>query len=145
MTRGERGGEIEVRKAEFVEAMNHWGFDYELLKFPDLSLAWTPLKEMVETLAVIINNSRINVAISFDPREITYGFDHPDHNATGQAARVATTMVAGSWPKLYLWTGAGGKADQNRLDYFKKFYPSQYKNGYKQILENIGEKYIKVR
>lgn len=146
MTQGEKGGNIKIRRKEFVGAMKHWGFDYVLFKFPDLELIFYPLKKMVLEVGKTIRKEKLTVLISFLPNEITYGFDHPDHNRTGEAVRIAGAMVLGKRPKLYFWTSLGNITRTiERYYYLKRFYKSQFKPEYLPILEQIGESYIKVR
>jgi LmbE family N-acetylglucosaminyl deacetylase len=94
MTQGERGGDRVGRKREFAAAMEYWGFDYRVLDFPDLGLIFIDLKRMVEEVAEIILKKRLSLLVSFDPREITFGFDHPDHNRAGEVTRVAGMLTS---------------------------------------------------
>ena len=146
MTRGEKGGDKKERRMEFLTAMKHWGFEYVLFGFPDLELIFYPLKEMVTAVIKVIKKEKLTTLITFWPDEITYGFDHPDHNRTGEVARIAGTMILGHRPKLYFWN-SNGKATRTRERYYylKDFYKSQYKPEYLPILKQIGESYIKVR
>lgn len=144
MTQGELGGDREVRKREFVGAMDYWGFSYRLFKFPDLGLIFVPLEKMVKKVVEIIRKDKLTVLVSFWPNEVTYGFDHPDHNRAGEVARVASAMVLPKRPRLYLWTSIGKSSKvKERSGYVKKFYGSQFVD--EKILKQIGESYLKVR
>jgi LmbE family N-acetylglucosaminyl deacetylase len=146
MTRGERGGDPEVRTKEFELAMNSWGFGYEVRDFADLELIFTDLKTMVIEVEEILRRKKISVVVSFDPREVTFGFDHPDHNRTGEIARIASSRILGSRPKLLFWTSRGKpRMVEKQMKYWQRFYPSQYQDRYGEILKVIGEKYIEVR
>lgn len=144
MTQGELGGDKEIRRREFVAAMNYWGFSYRLFKFTDLGLIFVPLKQMVDEVVEVIRQDKLTVMVTFSPQEITYGFDHPDHNRTGEVARVASMLAGKNWPKLYLWTSMGKSSKvKERSEYVKKFYGSQFVD--EKILKQIGESYIIIR
>jgi len=143
LTKGERGKHPELRVPEFVRAMSWWGFEYQILDFPDLGLAIYPLGKVVKKIGQIVNKLGISQLISFSPFELTIGFDHPDHNRAGEVTRLVSTAMTGS-RGLWLWTSQGKLSLTNeRVQYVKRFYPSQ--NISKKILAQIGESYLKIR
>jgi LmbE family N-acetylglucosaminyl deacetylase len=128
---------------EFSRAMNWWGFDFEVFKFPDLGLAYVPLQRMVREVARVVEEKKLDTIISMNPFELTYGYDHPDHNRTGEVARLVSTGMPGR-RGLLLWTGDGeATSTDQRLDYAAQFYPSQVIS--REILEKVGEKYLVIR
>lgn len=141
MTRGERGGDPEVRSKEFSGAMTLCGFEYEILDFPDLRLAYTDLETMVRRVAIAAHG--LTTLVSFSPYEITPGFDHPDHNRTGEVTRFVSTESSGKRGLLF-WTSHGrATLNDERFAYAKEFYPSQQIP--REVLQTIGESYLKVR
>jgi len=94
-------------------------------------------------VARVIVDKNITALASFNPNEITFGFDHPDHNRVGEVTRLVSAGMTGE-RKLWLWT-SGGKSylTKKRYEYAKKFYLSQRIP--KIILKNIGESYLKIR
>lgn len=128
---------------EFSRAMNWWGFDFEVFRFPDLELAYVPLRRMVKEVTLVVEKRKIDTLISMNPFELTYGYDHPDHNRTGEVARLVSTGMSGR-RGLLLWTGQGEATNtEARLEYAAQFYPSQVIS--RNILENVGEKYLVIR
>lgn len=141
LTRGERGGDPEIRTREFVRAMNWWGFESEVLGFPDLRLIYVDLETVVKRVSLAVVG--LDVLVSFNPYEVTPGFDHPDHNRTGEVTRIVSTESSGKRGLLF-WISQGQASLTNeRVAYAKKFYPSQNIPG--RILRKIGENYLKVR
>ena len=143
LTQGGRGGDRRKRGAEFEAAMKWWGFDYEILNFPDLELVFTDLRVMVERVMGLVEDRRLTTLVSFDPREVTYGFDHPDHNRTGEVTRVVSTMMGGT-RGLWFWRSRGrASLVDERVEYARRFYRSQKIP--RAVLKQIGESYLKVR
>ena len=143
LTKGEKGNNPEKRISEFEIAMGWWGFDYKIFDFPDLELAYVPLKKMVDKVKSVVDENKITDLVSFSPFELTDGFDHPDHNMAGEVTRLVSTGMLGQ-RGLRLWTSSG-KSDliDERLEYARRFYPSQTIP--REILEKIGESYINIR
>ncbi|MBP9817543.1 PIG-L family deacetylase [Candidatus Shapirobacteria bacterium] len=149
LTKGEKGKNPKKRVGELGVAMNSWGFDYKILNFPDLELAYVPLKKMVDKVRNIVDKNKITDLVSFSPFELTYGFDHPDHNIAGEVTRLVSTGMSGH-RGLRLWKSENNlqSSDFNllleqRIQYVQRFYPSQKIP--KEVLEKIGESYINFR
>lgn len=143
LTRGEKGQNPEKRDVEFVRAMNWWGFDFVRYDFPDLELYDFPLRRMVERVSEDVATRKIDTLVSFSPFVLTPGYDHPDHNRTGEVARVVSTAMSGS-RRLILWVDGGESSSlDNRMKYVGDFYPSQVIS--REILEKVGEKYLVIR
>jgi len=141
MTRGERGGNPEVRSKEFVRAMTSWRFEYEILDFPDLRLAYTDLETMVNRVTVAAQG--LTTLVSSSPNEITPGFEHPDHNRVGEVTRIVSTEASDKRGLLY-WTSHGrATLTDERVAYAEGFYPSQKIP--REVLKTIGESYLKIR
>lgn len=143
LTQGELGGNVEVRKTEFNLAMQFWNFDNVKLNFPDMKLVYFPLEKMVDSVTKVVADKNITILVSFNPYEITPGFDHPDHNRAGEVTRLVSVGMKRK-RKLILWNSRGKTyLTIERDKYAKRFYPSQ-KIPIK-ILKNIGESYLKIR
>jgi hypothetical protein len=123
--------------------MNWWGFDFVQYDFPDLELYDVPLRRMVERVGNDINSRGVDTLVSISPFVLTPGYDHPDHNRTGEVARIISTAMSGS-RRLILWVDGGQPSLlDERMKYAKEFYPSQVIS--REILEKVGEKYLVVR
>ncbi len=137
------GGDPKVRSDEFVRAMNYLKFEYKILNFPDRRLIMTRFSKMVEVVDKIVDDNKISMLVGFSPYEITRGFDHTDHNRSGEVVRQVSVAMKGK-RKLWLWTSKGKPVlSQKRSDYVKRYYPSQQISF--DILKQLGESYIKVR
>lgn len=123
--------------------MGYWGFDYKILGFSDLELVFTDLRGMVEEIKRVAEEKELTILVSFNPGEITYGFDHPDHNRAGEVARVVSASMSGK-RGLWFWNSRG-EADLlgERVEYARRFYGSQKIP--RSVLKQIGESYLKVR
>ncbi len=122
---------------EFRRAMAWWGFEYKIFSFPDRELAYFPLKTMATDISNYVEEVGVTTLMSFSPQELTFGFDHPDHNVTGAVTQLVSTGMTGD-RGLWYWTSYGEPTfTKERYDYARKYYPSQKIPI--NILKNIGE------
>lgn len=143
LTKGEKGKHPRARMGEFERAMSSWGFGYTILNFPDLKLAYVPLEKMVKKVSEVVEEKGITMLVSFSPYELTFGFDHPDHNQAGEVTRLVSTGAAGR-RRLWLWTSRGKPMlVKERKWYAQRYYPSQDIPG--RVLKHLGESYLVIR
>ncbi len=143
----------EVRRKELENGMKAIGASYEILPFADFALRYEAPEKLEVALLDVVRRIQPAAIFSFLDQEVTFQFDHPDHNTTGHLARV---VGAGSdmqrypnkenfpnavpamdrRPELYLWTTDKGVAThtvkltkperRTRNEYLKTHYPSQF-------------------
>lgn len=145
----------EVRLAEFQQAMDSLGANYENMGYEDFGLSTLPFSDIAIPLMNVLRKNDFGAVFSFHPYEITPVFDHPDHNMTGLATRFAAAgqdvnnFEVGKYisdadvypatdnrPELYLWTTDSTQANKkikltkkslnNRNDYLINNYGSQF-------------------
>lgn len=154
----------EVRRAEFVAAMQRLGFGYEILGFKDTELR-THFEELVFELSRLIRAHGFDVVMSFHPLEMTKLIDHPDHTVAGLATREAATYsdvghkypelpALQKRPELWFWTtnkylathsvSFSKKVERTWLKYLLTQYPSQFSpKGEKLFEKQVFEKIFK--
>ena len=170
----------EIRTAEGEQAAEVLQAVFHTLNFPDMGLHRIPFETLVTTVLELIRKINPDLLFSFNPENQPY-IDHPDHTITGMVAKYvgAATNVEKlhpefpappSRPQLYLWTTHTEKTEekihrvplskktrQQKYDYLKTVYPSQFQTKdeleWIPIFEGISrdkgqkhsERYIKIR
>lgn len=104
-----------IRKAEFENAMADLGLPHEVIGLPDLGMSLLPLAQVVDGVIKVIRYRRFDTVLTFHPHEVTWQFDHLDHNTVGQAVKIAAGAAdvrnffpqypaLSRRPHLYYWT-----------------------------------------
>lgn len=146
------GGVPEVRKREFVGAMDSWGFDHEIWGWSDLLMSMGNLETQVGKVTREIRKEKPTVVISFGSYTEQMIFRHPDHLRVGEITDRATfaasvtkfmpEIAAVPSPRLYWWMD-GGKGSR---EYFLEYYPSQFNVDNIGVVRRLGrEKYLQIR
>lgn len=141
-----------MRTREFTKAMNFWGFDSEVWRWPDLRMSMASIEPQVSRVVRAIRKDKPTVVVSFGDFTKQLIFRHPDHLRTGEITDKATfaasvdgylpALAAVPSPRLFWWMD-GGKGSE---EYFLKYYPSQFDQDNIGIVRRLGrEKYLQVR
>lgn len=136
----------KIRREELESSSREFGARNIVFQYPDTELSTRKDEAKYEILNTI-REEKFGVIFSFDDRERTFAFDHPDHTATGEIVRFASAFadVQGIQtkskamdfrPQLYLWTtnqdfathsiSLSGKRMRSRESFLAVNYSSQF-------------------
>jgi LmbE family N-acetylglucosaminyl deacetylase len=93
LTRGEGGGDPEVRTAEMARAAALLNLRLMQWSLPDIMGPWPDRDDLVRHLGDVIASNRPDMILTFDPAHGTTG--HPGHRETG--ALIRDTGAADVW------------------------------------------------
>lgn len=113
----------EIRRQEFLNAMESLGVTCHILEFPDLYLGLLPKDILIPALLELIRKIRPGIVISFHPTEYTVNFDHPDHRVTGE---LATFVAAASDVSNFHPLSSESAADHTTLEPAMSWRPELY-------------------
>jgi LmbE family N-acetylglucosaminyl deacetylase len=137
----------DIRREEFIHAMDYWSASYHILPYGDLMLSEEPIGPQTLDVLNIVRDKQFGSLFSFHPYEMTPIFDHPDHNRAGEITkRVASVSDVDYYhpeipaldfrPSLFFWTTDKSKVThvvplsektrQRREEYLFEYYPSQF-------------------
>lgn len=116
----------KIRKQEVSEAGSAINAKVKTYDFGDTKLLFKTDKEVYRAVLSYVRKKEFGAIFSFDPREITYEFDHPDHTVAGTIARSVSSFADVKWhrtqssamqtrPDLFLWTTDASRATHRIL------------------------------